>query len=274
MFKLSDLVRLYRTEAGEEHQQGGGGAEPPAIPPATGEQGQEQDPPPATHWAEKRLGEMAARRRAAEQRAADLEAELQQLRAAGGRQPAPQEQQGQQGEYHQLTQAEIDEIAELRANQMLEQREQQRTQQSAAQVFNDRLTAVDKEATEQFGDSYTRAVNNLQNVGVGGREFLDVLTRNKNAGAILTWMGHPDNLDEAARLAALDPVDLAFELAEVAPKAVKATAATRTKAPAPLDTLNGRGGAPSGRAPDPKDTAAWIAHRNAQVAERNKGRRR
>lgn len=198
-----------------------------------------------TSWVPKRIGEVTAARRAAEARAEAAEAELARLRAG----------QVQQTETptHAPDQS-VEALAKAYAERMV--REQQSTES-----MNSRIAAINEAGAKEFGDDYEKSVQNLQMAGVGGADFLKVLTSVDGAEKLVTYLGKSENLNEAMRVATMDPVQMAVELTKMSTKAAKALSKQISKAPPPATTIDGSG-ASDGSAPDPSDTAAWMKWRS------------
>lgn len=218
---------------------------------------QTQEPPQAEkkndtpEWVPKRMGELAAARRAAEQRAESerlekerLMAELAQLRAGGEvQQPV-------------ANTTDVHALAQTLAEQMVNQR---RAQEQLAQ----KVSAIEAAGKKEFGDDFEKAISTLQMAGVGGNDFLRVLANVPNAEKVVTWLGNPNNVEEAIRISSLDPVAMGIEMTKLAGKAAKELGKQISKAPAPMSTVEGGSSSSAGAEPDPKkDAKAWIAWRN------------
>lgn len=211
-------------------------------------QAAEQEAPkaPDTSWVPKRISEITAARRAAEERAQRAEAEIAALRAGGG----VQEHQPQQTAPNQS----VDELARAYAERMVRERQQ-------TESMNSRIQAINEAGAKEFGDDYEKSVQNLQMAGIGGPEFLRALTKIDGAEKLVTYLGKTENLNDAMRIGTLDPVEMAIELTKLSTKANKAFSKQISKAPAPASTISGGGGGDGGE-PDPSDTAAWMKWRS------------
>jgi hypothetical protein len=207
------------------------------------EEGQQEQPKPkgdVPEWAVRRFGELTAARKDAERRAAEIAAERDALRqqVESGQQPAGNT---------------VEELANARAESIAEQRLRQRAMQ-------DRIQSIDRAGREEFGAEYDRATENLAMAGVGSEAFIQALAEIPNAEKVVQFLGQPDNLEEASRLASLSPVRMAVELMKLAPKAAKAFSKPVSSAPAPITPISGGGSADSA---EPKvGTPEWYAWRN------------
>ena len=218
----------------------------PAEPQVEAETPDAIEPEPAkepdTSWVPKRIGEITAARRAAEERAQRAEAELAALRA-GNAAPEHQQQYQQPGQQ----QPTVEQIERQVAERM---------------SMNSRIQAINEAGAKEFGDDFEKSVQNLQMAGVGGPDFLRVLTSVPNAEKIVTYLGKAENLNDAMRVATMDPVQMGIELTKMSTKAAKALSKQVSKAPAPATTIDG-GSAGGGGEPDPSDTAAWMKWRSS-----------
>lgn len=216
---------------------------------------QEQPQQRDTSWVPRRISEITAARRAAEQRAADaeqrarqFEEELTRLRAANP------DAQGQQQQQQPQSRESVEQLAQAYAQRMV------REQQEGASL-NSKIAAINEAGSKAYGDDFEKSVQNLQMAGVGGSDFLKVLASVEGAEKVVTFLGKTENLDEAMRIATLDPVQMAVELMKMSPKAAKALSKQVSKAPAPpAETIDGRVGDTGGE-PDPSNTKAWMEWR-------------
>lgn len=223
----------------------------------TAEQQQENKAPALPDGIMRRFGELTAARRAAEEEAARLRAEVEQMRAFS------QSQQQQQQEQQQNPFANQD--VEQLVNQIAEQKLAERL---AAQQLQDKVKAIESAGKEKYGDEFDRAVTTLQMTGIGGQHFLDALTNVKGSESVVRYLGDAANLDEAMRIASLPPVQMALAMSELAPKAAKQYSKQISAAPAPMGTVDGARGTNPGAEPDPKDTKAWMAWRRENARRR------
>ena len=223
--------------------------------PASGEAESTQTPvAPDTSWVPKRISEITAARRAAEARAAELEAELQRVRAA---QAAPTDGQPTPAPNNQS----VEQLARAYAEKMVRE-------QTEAQTINSRIAAINEAGAKEFGDDFEKSVQNLQVAGVGGPDFLRVITNIPKAEAVVTWLGKPENMNEAMRIASMDPVQMGIELTKMSSKAAKELGKQISKAPPPIEPVGGGGGGDTAE-PDPKNVKEWMAWR----AKNKKSRR-
>lgn len=216
---------------------------PPTDPAPT-----EAPAPAATtpDWVPKRLAEITAARRAAEAERDQMKAELERLRAA-----APVSADGQPPA---ISPQALEDLANARAEAIANQKREQET-------FNSRITSINEAGMKEFGEDFDKSVQTLTMAGVGGPEFLKVLTNVPNAEKVVTYLGKPENVGEAIRIANLDPVSMAVEMTKMAATAAKALARQVSKVPPPLDTIDGGSSASDGVEPPPnsKEWFAWRA---------------
>lgn len=216
---------------------------PPADPAPN-----EAPAPAATtpDWVPKRLAEITAARRAAEAERDQMKAELERLRAT-----TPVSTDGQQPA---ISPQALEDLANARAEAIANQKREQET-------FNSRITSINEAGMKEFGEDFDKSVQTLTMAGVGGPEFLKVLTNVPNAEKVVTYLGKPENVGEAIRIANLDPVSMAVEMTKMAGTAAKALAKQVSKVPPPLDTIDGGSSASDGVEPPPnsKEWFAWRA---------------
>lgn len=209
---------------------------------------------PDTSWVPRRISEITAARRAAEQRAAEAEAEAQRLREQLAARPAdPAAAPVTHGTAP--SQADFDRLVQARAESIANQRTQEST-------LNQRITAINDAGLKEYGEDFDKATQNLNMAGIGGPDFLKVLTNIPKAAALVTWLGKTENLNEAMRIASLDPVAMGIELTQMSTKAAKELGKQISKAPPPIDSVTGNGAGADSVEPDPKNTKAWMEWRS------------
>lgn len=250
---MSDVQAAEVTQTEQVEPQGDAQqAQPQTEATQTEHQGQND-----TSWVPKRIGEITAARRKAEeerdaerQRAKALEEELAKLRqqpAGDGAAPTPAAPNANPQQFDQLVNAR----AEALAAQRLE-----------TQTLNQRIAEINEAGTKEFGQDFDRSIQNLTMAGLGGPEFVKVLTNIPNPEKVVTWLGKPENMNEAVRIGSLDPLHMGIEMTKLSDKAAKAFAKQISKAPPPVDGVTSRGTAGGdGVEPDPSDQKAWIAWR-------------
>lgn len=210
-----------------------------------------QEAKPDTSWVPRRISEITAARRAAEARAAELEAENQRLRAAQMTTPGGDGTNTSAPASNQSVEA----LARAYAERMV-------NEQRAQDTLSQRIGEINTAGAKEYGDEFEKSVQNLQMAGVGGPEFLRVLSNIPKAEAVVTWLGKSENMNEAMRVATLDPIQMGIELTKLSAKAAKDLGKQVSKAPDPIKPLDAGGGGATEAEPDPKDTKAWMAWRS------------
>ncbi|KWA35794.1 hypothetical protein WT41_01730 [Burkholderia territorii] len=199
----------------------------------------------------KRISEITAARRKAEEERDALKAEIERLRAATAAEPA-------QPTAAAVPQPDIEKLADALAERKLNDREMSR-----------KIAAINEAGAKEFGDDFEKSVQNLNMAGIGGPDFLKVLTSIDGAEKVVTYLGKPEHLNEALRIGSLDPVQMGIEMVKLSEKASKAFAKQVSKAPPPIETVTSRGNAGGdGPEPDPSDQKAWIAWRNKNARKK------
>lgn len=197
---------------------------------ATAEQAQEQieetpeEKAKKEPWFQKRIGELT-REKYESKRQADTHAqEAAQLREQLAR--------VQQGEQVESNPADVQSYVKQEAARLV-----------AEQSFNDTCNKVYAAGKAEFPD-FDNAVSNLQMIGVS-RDFLELVTTSDAGAKLISHLGN--DMDEAARIAALPPVQMARELTRLEYKLGQAPAPKPvSKAPAPVKPIGSGGSAESG----------------------------
>lgn len=124
-------------------------------------------------------------------------------------------------------------------------------------TFNETCNKVYEEGKKAFPD-FDVTVSNLQLVGVS-RDFLELATTSEAGAKLLHHLG--SDLDEAARIASLPPVQMARELTRLEYKLSQKQTKSVSKAPAPIAPISGSQGGLNQPHADMSDAeyAAWRA---------------
>jgi hypothetical protein len=196
-------------------------------------------------WARRRMGELAAEKNAAKQKLEELQA-----------------RPTQQSEQTYTPQENIQELAMTYAKQIAQEQFQQ-------QSFVAKMTEIEKNAKEEFGDVYDKSVTNLQLAGVGGQDFLQALAAIPSPEKVITFLGKSENINEAIRIANLSPLQMGVELTKLSSKATKELGKQKSNAPAPVGDVDGGSSRATGTVePDPSDSQAWIRWRSANARKK------
>jgi hypothetical protein len=194
-------------------------------------------------WARRRMGELAAEKNAARQKLEEYQSK-------------------QQPEQSYTPQENIQELAMTYAKQIAAQQVQE-------QSFVNKMTEIERNAKEEFGDVYDKSVTNLQLAGVGGQDFLQALAAIPSPEKVITFLGKSENINEAIRIANLSPMQMGVELTKLSSKATKELGKQKSNAPAPVGDVEGGSSRSSGGAePSPSDTQAWIKWRSENARRR------
>lgn len=218
-----------------------------AAPEATTEQTQEQqeanpDEPKKEPWFQKRIGELTRQKYETLREAEQAKSEAAQLR---------------------------EQLARIQQGETVEQRDQQPDVMTLAeQIANQRLaeqqlvSATDRvwQAGTKELQGFEQAVNNLSMVGMDAK-FVQLAIESPDAHKVIHYLGQEANLDEAARILRLPPVQQARELTRLeyklsqppAPKPV-------SKAPDPITPI-GTGKAVESGVHDDLPIEEWMRRR-------------
>jgi hypothetical protein len=220
--------------------------EQPVEQPQVQEPAQEQQEQKAPQdWALKRIAEITAKRREAEAEAARWREIAERSQASGNQDvstPAPQQN--------------VDQLARAYAENM---RAQERER--------DRLAQIENAGRKEFGAEFDSAVQNLNAAGVGGPEFLKVIAEVPNAEKVVAWLGKQDNLGEAVRIAGLNPIQMGIEMTKLSEKATKAMTKQVSKAPPPVQHIEG-GSSASDQVEPAVGSKEWFDWRNKNARKR------
>lgn len=216
---------------------------------ATTEQTQEQvnesaeDKAKKEPWFQKRIGELTREKYEAKRQAEQAAQELRQYR-----EQLAQVQQGGESDEHQP-------VANTR-----EAIQQEAARLVAEQSFNATCNKVYTDGKAAFPD-FDQAIQNLQAVGAS-REFYELATTSDASVKLLHHLGN--DMDEAARIASLPPVQMARELTRLEYKLNQApTVKPVSKAPAPIKPI-GTGGNTDSALRDDLSADEWLRRRNAK----------
>jgi hypothetical protein len=161
------------------------------------------------------------------------------------------------------TQAEFDAAVKAEAVRVA-------TQQLAVEAWNSKCNAVEDAGSKAFGAKWQEAKNQLAILDDEGRIPADLLAtalETDNPAQVLFALGN--NLDKATELLAISPARRAIAMDRMAQ--AKPPERQRSKAPPPIDPINGNGGgndAPSDRDSDEE----WHRKEGLREAERRKKR--
>lgn len=214
---------------------------------ATTEQPQEQieesaeDKAKREPWFQKRIGELTREKYEAKRHADTVAQEAAQLREQLARY--------QQGEEVEHQPHDVQSQIKHEAQRML-----------AEQTFNDSCNKVYAAGKAEF-PNFDQSVQNLHMVGVG-RDFLELAVTSDASAKLIQHLGN--DLDEAARIAALPPVQMARELTKLEYKLAQPVPAKPvSKAPAPINPI-GSGGATDSGLRDDLSMDEWARRHNAK----------
>lgn len=190
-------------------------------------------------WFQKRIGELTREKYEAKRAAENAAQEAQKLREY-----VAQVQQGNQPDGA----LDVESYVTSKAAEMVAERS-----------FNEACNKVYETGKGEFKD-FDQAVSNLQMVGMN-RDFLEIVSSSDAGHKVLHHLG--TDLDEAARISALPPLQMARELTRLEYKLNQPQSKPVSKAPAPIKPI-GAGGSPSSGLSDDLPIEEWMARRNKQ----------
>ncbi|MHB1098447.1 MAG: hypothetical protein ACYCZR_02715 [Burkholderiales bacterium] len=190
-------------------------------------------------WFQKRIGELTREKYEAKRAAEQAAQEAQKLREYL--------ESVQQGEAQQPM-GDVQSLVKQEAAKLI-----------AEQTFNEACNKVYATGKTEFKD-FDDSVANLQMVGMN-REFLEIVSSSDAGHKVLHYLGN--DLDEAARIAAMPPLQMARELTKLEYKLGQEKPKPVSKAPAPIKPIGTGGATPNGLSDDlPIDE--WMARFNKQ----------
>lgn len=136
---------------------------------------------------------------------------------------------------------------------------------ASEKVFNDACNTVYAKGKAEFAESFDMAVQSLQVIGMS-RDFLEIITSSDVGPKMINHLGH--DLDEAARIASLPPVQMARELTKLEVKLSKPQK-TVTNAPEPIKHISGNK-ATASKNPEKMTFQEKIDERRSRVASRSR----
>lgn len=217
---------------------------------ATTEQTQDQvtetpadDGPKKEPWFQKRIGELTREKYEAKRQAETAMQEFAQYREHLARQ--------QQGEPSQAPAGDVQTLVQREAARLV-----------AEKSLNDLCDKVQAQGKSEFPD-FDKAVANLQLVGAG-RDLIELAVTSDAGAKLLHHLGN--DLDEAARIVALNPVQMARELTRLEFKLAQVKAKPVSNAPAPITPI--AGGKADFKDPSVMTDAEFAKWRKSQISQR------
>jgi hypothetical protein len=204
------------------------------------QQGQQDTQQSPDKWALTRIGEITRKRREAEQRAQELEAQNADLRAklAGN-------SQGQDGSAAPISQRAIEEMAERIADQRMSQR-----------TMQDRVSRIEGQGKAVFPDFEVK-MDQFQLVGGIPKPLFEAVSELPNAHEVLYALG--SDLALADSVVRLPPMAMAVKVAQLSGEVGKRLASAVKTLPAPIEPIGTR--APGERDPDQMTEDEWFEWR-------------
>lgn len=236
-------VVATESEASKVEQQEG--AETTAEQSQDTEQTQKEEATKKEPWFQKRISEVTREKYEAKRAAEQAINETHQLREQIARL--------QNGEQYEPPAQDVHTLAERRAQELVAER-----------VFNENCNKVYDAGKTEFPD-FDQAVANLQMTGAtANRNFLELVATSDAGAKLLHHLA--SDLDEAARIAALPPVQMARELTKLDLKLAQPRTKAVSKAPAPITAISS--GKADSKDPATMSDAEFAAWRRKQISQR------
>ncbi|WP_455154166.1 hypothetical protein [Cupriavidus campinensis] len=238
--EMVESVTPTSPETVEQVQEAGNKSSEEAAEQPSG-QVEEQEEPKREPWFQKRINKVTWEREEAVRRAERAEQRIREYEARTG-------SESQHGEQPQGQPQDVQTLARQEAQRM-----------RAEERFNEACNKVYEAGASEFKD-FDSAVKNLQMVGAN-RDFLELATSSDAGHKVLHHLG--TDLDEAARILSLPPVQMARELTKLEIKLSQPAAPKPvSKAPAPITPL-GSGKATGDGLSDDLPIEEWMRRNNA-----------
>lgn len=192
-------------------------------------------------WFQKRIGELTREKYEAKRQADTAAQEAREAREQLAR--------FQQGDQSEAQPGDVQAMARQEAERIV-----------ADRTFNETCNKVYAQGKAEFPD-FDMSVANLQMVGIN-RDFLELATTSDAGAKLIYHLG--TDLDEAARIAALPPVQMARELTRLEFKLAQPAAPKPvSKAPAPITPI-GSGGVSAPGLRDDLPIDEWMRRNNTR----------
>lgn len=196
--------------------------------------------------------------------AAQLRQQLEALtkRAPTGDNQAPQDD----SEPLTLTRAQIQQMVTAEAAKLAPTLKDQATEVERRQgVIQSLAKTWGQERFDELSSDLDDAFGGLTDSRGQPKPAIEAVFEADDPAKVIEFLADPENSDEAERIARLSPIQAGKAIAMLETKLKTAKAKDKpqpSKVPAPLEAVKAQGGASA--APDPSNTKAWIAWRNAE----------
>jgi hypothetical protein len=191
----------------------------------------------------------------------------QQLEALTKRTPQGDNQASQDdSEPLTLTRAQIQQMVTAEAQKLAPALKDQATEVERRQgVIQSLAKTWGQERFDELSSDLDDAFGGLTDSRGQPKPAIEAVFEADDPASVIEFLADPDNSDEAERIARLSPIQAGKAIArlEIELKTSKAKDKPQpSKVPPPLEAVRAQGGASA--APDPSNTKAWIAWRNAE----------
>lgn len=173
-----------------------------------------------------------------------------------------------------LSRSELQKLIDQRARELAPTLKQQSDEMESRRKVVEKLSeSWGQEKFDQLASDLDDAFGGLADRSGKPKPATDAIFEADDPAALIEYLADPENSDEAEALSRMNPIQAGRAVAKleakVAAKRAEQKAADKPKrsnAPAPIESAKS-GGAANGM-PDPSNTKAWIAWRNAQEGGR------
>ncbi|HOV56820.1 MAG TPA: hypothetical protein PLN91_02995 [Rhodanobacteraceae bacterium] len=190
--------------------------------------------------------------------------------------PIERTNQNQQADSEELrlSRAELQKLVDQRARELAPTLKQQTDEIEHRRTVVEKLSqSWGQEKFDQLASDLDDAFGGLADRSGKPKPATDAIFEAEDPAALIEYLADPEHSVEAEAIARMSPVQagravakLELKLAEERAKQKAEAKPKRSNAPAPVET--GKAGGASNGMPDPSNTKAWIAWRNAQEGAR------
>jgi hypothetical protein len=164
------------------------------------------------------------------------------------------------GSDEEFSQADIDHKAELKARELVQQRERQNTVEKQREAFEERAEKVH----ERYPDFQAVVSNPALPINEGMADFI---SDSEHGPDVAYFLGK--NPGKAYEISQLSPMKAARELVRIEAEIAAKPKATPSKAPEPISPVGTRGKSSTSSLPsDADDTETWMRKERERIAKR------
>ncbi len=169
-----------------------------------------------------------------------------------------------------LTRAQIQEMVTAEAHKLAPTLREQAVETERRQsVVQSLATTWGQERFDEVSSDLDEVFGGLTDASGKPKPAIEAVFESDSPAQVIEWLTDPDNIDEAERIAKLDPVQAGRAIAKLEARIAAIPKPTQkvSKAPAPLEAIKGKG-PKSNDLNDDLSSDEWLARRNKQLRDR------